>query len=130
MPLSLYRRGALLVAGSTVVLSSAGFLARWAQTDPATTLFWRSVFATLSLALYLGWRERGRFRRPESLMIVFDECRDGDLRNVQDKLRIDPEQNGEDDKRSQRGHLTPFEIQNAGERPLLQRAEDDPAIQP
>ena len=49
MPPTQYRRGALLVAGATVVLSSAGFLARWVQTDPATTLFWRSVFATLAL---------------------------------------------------------------------------------
>ena len=61
MPPTQYRRGALLVAGATVVLSSAGFLARWVQTDPATTLFWRSVFATLALTLYLGWRERGGF---------------------------------------------------------------------
>lgn len=53
----LYRRGALLVAGATLVWSSAGLLARWGQTDPWTTLFWRSVFAAAALLGYLVWRE-------------------------------------------------------------------------
>ena len=60
---AIYRRGAILVAASTVVLSSAGFLARWAQTAPATTLFWRSVFATLSLLIYLALTGREGLRR-------------------------------------------------------------------
>jgi drug/metabolite transporter (DMT)-like permease len=54
---ALYRRGALLVAGATLVWSSAGLLARWGQTDPWTTLFWRSVFAAAALLGYLAWRE-------------------------------------------------------------------------
>jgi drug/metabolite transporter (DMT)-like permease len=52
-----YRRGALLVAGSTVLFSIAGLLARWLGTDPWTTLFWRSVFATLTLLLCMVARD-------------------------------------------------------------------------
>ena len=52
-----YRRGALLVTGATVVWSSAGLLARLVSVDPWTTLFWRSVYAFVFLALYLLLRD-------------------------------------------------------------------------
>lgn len=52
-----YRRGVLLVTGAMVVWSSAGVLARWVEVDPATTLFWRSVFAGVFLTAYLAWRD-------------------------------------------------------------------------
>ena len=52
-----YRRGALLVTAAIVVWSSAGVLARWVDVDPWTTLFWRSVFAAISLLAYLAVRD-------------------------------------------------------------------------
>ena len=57
-----YRRGALLVTAAIVVWSTAGVLARWVDVDPWTTLFWRSVFAAISLLAYLAFRDgRGMF---------------------------------------------------------------------
>ena len=60
-----YRRGVVMVTAATVVWSSAGVLARMVDIDPWTTLFWRSVYATVALSLYLLWRDgRARHRRP------------------------------------------------------------------
>lgn len=59
-----YRRGAWLVIGATLAWSSAGLLARALATDAWTTLFWRSIFAAISLLAYLAVRERGRVWRP------------------------------------------------------------------
>ncbi len=56
-----YRRGVLLVAGAMLAWSTAGLLARLIDTDPWTTLFWRSVYATLSLGCYLAWRDGRTF---------------------------------------------------------------------
>nr|WP_283949637.1 DMT family transporter [Limobrevibacterium gyesilva] len=47
----------MLVTGATMVWSSAGLLQRWADTDPWTTLFWRSVFAAVFLLGYLAARD-------------------------------------------------------------------------
>jgi drug/metabolite transporter (DMT)-like permease len=73
-----YRRGAWLVAGATFAWSSAGLLARWIATDPWTTLFWRSVFATIFLLGYLGARDRGAvvqsFRRLGRVGIAMAVC--------------------------------------------------------
>ena len=52
-----YRRGALLVAGAAVAWSSAGLLVRTTAADNWTTLFWRSVFAALFLALSIAIRD-------------------------------------------------------------------------
>jgi len=61
-----YRRGALLVATSSIAWSSAGPIVRLVATDPWTTLFWRSIFACLSLLVYIAWRDKrgivGAFR--------------------------------------------------------------------
>jgi drug/metabolite transporter (DMT)-like permease len=64
------RRGALLVAGAAMCWSSGGLIARLVTTSPWTTSLWRSLFATLFLALVLSmvrgrgffaqWREVGR----------------------------------------------------------------------
>jgi drug/metabolite transporter (DMT)-like permease len=64
------RRGALLVACAAVCFSSGGLIVRLVSTGPWTTSFWRSLFASLSLALVLHlarrksivvqWREGGR----------------------------------------------------------------------
>jgi drug/metabolite transporter (DMT)-like permease len=59
-----YRRGAWLVIGATLAWSSAGLLTRALATDAWTTLFWRSVFAAISLLAYLAARERGQALRP------------------------------------------------------------------
>lgn len=57
-----YRRGLFLVAGAMLIWSTAGILARLVDTDPWTTLFWRSVYAAVSLVAYLAWRDgRGMF---------------------------------------------------------------------
>jgi drug/metabolite transporter (DMT)-like permease len=47
------RRGALLVAGAAVCWSSGGLIVRLADTSPWTTSLWRSLFASLFLALVL-----------------------------------------------------------------------------
>jgi drug/metabolite transporter (DMT)-like permease len=72
-----YRRGALLVAGASLVWSSAGLLTRMTHTDAWTTLFWRSVFAGLFLLVYLGWRDGFRlagFRRLGAAGIAMAVC--------------------------------------------------------
>ncbi len=73
-----YRRGALLVTGAIVIWSSAGVLARWVEVEPWTTLFWRSVFAGLSLVAYLALRD-GRamfdgFRRLGRIGVAMGLC--------------------------------------------------------
>jgi drug/metabolite transporter (DMT)-like permease len=55
---ALYRRGTLLVAGAALAWSSAGLITRATTTDAWTTLFWRSVFSTLFLVLYIALRDR------------------------------------------------------------------------
>jgi drug/metabolite transporter (DMT)-like permease len=64
------RRGALLVACAAVCWSSGGLIVRLVGTSPWTTSLWRSVFASLFLAVLLSvvrgrnivaqWREGGR----------------------------------------------------------------------
>jgi drug/metabolite transporter (DMT)-like permease len=57
-PAALYRRGVLLVAGAALAWSSAGLIVRTVATDAWTTLFWRSVFACVSLLAYIAIRDR------------------------------------------------------------------------
>jgi drug/metabolite transporter (DMT)-like permease len=61
-----YRRGALLVAGAAAAWSTAGLITRATTTDAFTTLFWRSLFSTLFLLVYIALRDRrhalGAFR--------------------------------------------------------------------
>jgi drug/metabolite transporter (DMT)-like permease len=54
-----YRRGALLVAGAALAWSSAGLITRLTTADAFTTLFWRSVFSTVFLVVYIASRDRG-----------------------------------------------------------------------
>src|SRR6059036_1006763 len=53
------RRGALLVACAAVCWSSGALIVRLVTTSPWTTSLWRSLFASLFLALLL-WMVRGR----------------------------------------------------------------------
>jgi drug/metabolite transporter (DMT)-like permease len=61
-----YRAGVLFIVGATVAWSSAGLIARLAATPPATTLFWRSLFALLFLLVQVvltkGRATPGAFR--------------------------------------------------------------------
>ena len=64
------RRGALLVACASLCWSTGGLIVRLVSTGPWTTMFWRSLFASLCLGLVLWvarrksivlqWREGGR----------------------------------------------------------------------
>ncbi len=55
-----YRRGALLVGGAALAWSTAGLLVRWTANDPWTTLFWRAVFASAALLVWLRIAAPGR----------------------------------------------------------------------
>ena len=52
------RRGALLVAGAAMCWSTGGLITRLVSTSPWTTSVWRSLFASLFLAVVL-WMVRG-----------------------------------------------------------------------
>jgi drug/metabolite transporter (DMT)-like permease len=64
------RRGALLVAAAAVCWSSGGLIVRLVHTDSWTTSLWRSLFASVVLAVVLSalrrrsifaqWHEGGR----------------------------------------------------------------------
>lgn len=56
--MSARQRGALLVASAAVCWSSGALIARLVATSPWTTNFWRSLFATLFLALVLSLARR------------------------------------------------------------------------
>ncbi len=55
-----HSRGLLLVTVATLIWSSGGLIVRVLDTDPWTTILWRSTFATLFLVVYIALRERGR----------------------------------------------------------------------
>ncbi|MBN9021885.1 MAG: DMT family transporter [Rhizobiales bacterium] len=56
-------KGVLLVGGAAVLWSLGGLIVRSLDTDSWTTIFWRSVFATAFLFLFLLVRDgRGAFR--------------------------------------------------------------------
>lgn len=55
-----YTRGAALIAVAAVLWSSAGLLVRATDTDPWTTLFWRAVFASAALLVWLRIVAPGR----------------------------------------------------------------------
>lgn len=57
---ALRQRGVILVAGAAICWSSGGAIARMLDTDPWTTVFWRSAFGALALFAFLLWRDRGR----------------------------------------------------------------------
>ena len=55
------RRGVLLVAGSAIVWSFGGAIARFlAVHDSWTIVFWRSIFAVLFLLGFMLWRDGPR----------------------------------------------------------------------
>jgi len=54
---SLHARGVAMVAGAAIVWSSGGLIVRHVDADSWTIVFWRGVFAALTLLLYLGVRD-------------------------------------------------------------------------
>ncbi len=54
------RRGAMLVAAAAICWSTGGAIARMIETDPWTTVFWRSTFAAAALFAFILWRDRAR----------------------------------------------------------------------
>jgi drug/metabolite transporter (DMT)-like permease len=62
------RRGALLVAGAAVCWSSGALIARLVSTSPWTTNAWRSLFASVFLAVVLSIARR---------RLIFGQWRDG-----------------------------------------------------
>lgn len=63
-----HRRGIILVAAGSIVWSTAGLLARMAETDVWTTSFWRAVFCALFLTLVLIAFDRKNLR--QSIMSI------------------------------------------------------------
>ncbi len=55
-----HRRGLLFVAGAAFVWSSGGAIARMIESEPWTTVFWRSATACVALLVYIAIRDRGR----------------------------------------------------------------------
>ncbi len=55
------RHGILLVAGSAIVWSFGGAIARFLEVDDSWTIvFWRSLFAALFLLAFMLWRDGPR----------------------------------------------------------------------
>ncbi|MEA2779170.1 MAG: hypothetical protein QOK29_714 [Rhodospirillaceae bacterium] len=54
-----HRLGVLLVAGAALWWSTGGLFIRAVHTDQWTTIFWRSVFASATLFLFIAIRKRG-----------------------------------------------------------------------
>ncbi len=55
-----YASGVILLLAGTLAFSSAGLFVRILGKDAATTLFWRGIFTTLVVVLYVAWREGPR----------------------------------------------------------------------
>lgn len=54
---SLHTRGVVLVAGAAIVWSTGGLIVRHVDQDEWTIIFWRGVFAVLTLVAYLAIRD-------------------------------------------------------------------------
>lgn len=57
MSWSLHARGIAMVAGAAIVWSTGGLIVRHVEADAWTIVFWRGLFASLTLLLYLGVRD-------------------------------------------------------------------------
>jgi drug/metabolite transporter (DMT)-like permease len=66
-----YRLGLLLIAGSAIAWSTAGYFTRLIPLDNWTLLFWRGIFAAIGIFLFMlvkdgpgAWRQFGQLRGP------------------------------------------------------------------
>ena len=57
MSWSLHARGVAMVAGAAIVWSTGGLIVRHVDADAWTIVFWRGLFASLTLLLYLAVRD-------------------------------------------------------------------------
>ncbi|MEZ5830417.1 MAG: DMT family transporter [Dongiaceae bacterium] len=57
MSWSLHARGVAMVAGAAIVWSTGGLIVRHVDADAWTIVFWRGVFASLTLLLYMAIRD-------------------------------------------------------------------------
>ncbi|MEX1107725.1 MAG: DMT family transporter, partial [Dongiaceae bacterium] len=57
LPAESRRRGLILVVLAALAWSSGGLLLRSVDTDPWTTIFWRSLFAAATLLLFIAIRD-------------------------------------------------------------------------
>jgi len=70
-PRAQYRLGLILVAGSAIAWSTAGYFTRLIPLDNWTLLFWRGIFAAIGIFLFMlvkdgrgAWRQFGQLRKP------------------------------------------------------------------
>jgi len=63
IPVDNRRLGLVLVVFAALAWSSGGLLLRAVDTDPWTTIFWRSLFAAVTLVLFILYRDRSRTLR-------------------------------------------------------------------
>src|SRR6476646_9216569 len=75
-------------------------------------------------------QQGGGFRRAERALVVLEQLRHRSRREVEYRLRVDAEQDGQNDQRTQRDHLAIVEVLDHGEARLGQRAQHHLAIQP
>jgi drug/metabolite transporter (DMT)-like permease len=54
---SLHARGVAMVAGAAIVWSTGGLIVRHVDADPWIIVFWRGMFATFTLLLYMAARD-------------------------------------------------------------------------
>jgi drug/metabolite transporter (DMT)-like permease len=76
-PQAQYRLGLVLVTGSAIAWSTAGFFTRLIPLDNWTLLFWRGIFAAAGIFLFMlakdgrgAWRQFGRLRGPGWLFAI------------------------------------------------------------
>ncbi len=76
-PQSQYRLGLILVTGSALAWSTAGYFTRLIPLDNWTLLFWRGVFAAIGIFLFMlvkdgrgAWRQFGQLRVPGWLFTI------------------------------------------------------------
>ncbi|MEX2202026.1 MAG: DMT family transporter [Dongiaceae bacterium] len=63
LPVENRRLGLILVVLAALAWSSGGLLLRSVETDPWTTIFWRSLFAAMTLFLFILFRDRSNTLR-------------------------------------------------------------------
>jgi drug/metabolite transporter (DMT)-like permease len=76
-PQAHHRLGLLLVTGSAIAWSTAGYFTRLIPLDNWTLLFWRGIFAALGIFLFMlikdgrgAWRQFGRLQGPGWLFAI------------------------------------------------------------
>src|SRR6476619_5261616 len=68
------------------------------------------------------------FRRAERALVVLEQLRHRSRGEVEYRLRVDAEQDGQNDQRTQRDHLAIVEVLDQCQARLGQRAQDDLAV--